>query len=66
MRINFNSRADRNLFCQARLIIPQPGANSMLSPPRFVTPYSHHSLTPPPTTISCHHLLPLPACCPAM
>ena len=55
MRINFDSRTDRNLFCQARLITPQPGAHSMWPPSPLETPHCYPPSTLPPPTTSCHH-----------
>ena len=58
MRINFESRADRNLFCQVQLISPHPLPFIAPLPLIPTTLPDHHLSTIPPVTTLCHHLLP--------
>ena len=58
MRINFESRADRNLFCQAQLTALRLRAPIAPLPPTPATAHCSHLGTLPPATTPCHHLLP--------
>ena len=60
MRINFESRADRSLFCQARLISPPPHVLIASPPSPLITTYCHHLCTLPFVPTYCHHTLPPP------
>jgi hypothetical protein len=55
MRINFDSRADRNLFCQARLVTSQIRTHNMFPQPPLATTLWSQNITLPPITTLGHH-----------
>ena len=62
MRVNFDSRADRNLFCQAKPVISQLRMYNMFPQPPLATTSVlktlHKPLSPPYATTLCHHPMP--------
>ena len=57
MRVNFDSRADRNLFCQAKLVISQLRMYNMFPQPPLATTFCPQNITQTPITTLCHHLV---------